>query len=356
MRGAQTLGFGGSAEAASAVSAGAASAGAAGVWRASSASRGARSAASLSRSAPGGVRPTNHARSSWTPLKDAAHSAIALRSFCDGARRLSPVSSPALARADALEGEVGLGFGATLLGGRHPTGGITLLPSGSIGWRFAEWGSLRYRNALPVFNLAAIHWIGVIDMNTALLGIHLSHVTLEVGPSLDVFAVPLCADTGCQREHGVAPAGHPGAVLLPARTSRFTARAPRWRYSAGIDTRLPSSVFRLPSSVRLFRARARARSGSGSRSAHAHAHEDRGRRRKNERRKTADGGRRTMNIVPIRSERRHMPVSGRAPRWAKSNRPRRVRPCNAHASYLIRIPPKAAVGRQESSAPRALCS
>jgi hypothetical protein len=70
---------------------------------------------------------------------------------------------------------------------------------GSIRWRFAEWGSLRYRNALPVFNLAAIHWIGVIDMNTALLGIHLGHVLLEIGPSLDVFAVPLCADTGCQR-------------------------------------------------------------------------------------------------------------------------------------------------------------
>jgi hypothetical protein len=97
---------------------------------------------------------------------------------------------------------------------------------GSIGWRFAEWGSLRYRNALPVFNLAAIHWIGVVDMNTALLGIHLGHVMLEIGPSLDVFSVPLCADTGCQREHGLAPAGHLDAVLLPAPTSSFAAGAP----------------------------------------------------------------------------------------------------------------------------------
>jgi hypothetical protein len=55
-----------------------------------------------------------------------------------------------------------------------------------------------------------------IDMNTAQLGIHLGHVILEGGPSLEVFAVPLCADTRCQREYGLAPAGHLGAVLLPA--------------------------------------------------------------------------------------------------------------------------------------------
>ncbi|MEO5725727.1 MAG: hypothetical protein ABI134_06285 [Byssovorax sp.] len=133
------------------------------------------------------------------------------------------MSLPAFARADTLEGEVSLGFGVTMLGGRHSTGGVTLLPSGSIAWRFAEWGSLRYRNALPVFNLAVLRWIGVSDMNTALLGIHLEHVMLEIGPSLDIFAVPLCADTGCQREHGLAPAGHLGAVLLPAPTSRFVA-------------------------------------------------------------------------------------------------------------------------------------
>ncbi len=138
---------------------------------------------------------------------------------------LAITSLPALARADGVEGEVSLGFGVTMLGGRHPTGGITLLPSGSIAWRFAEWGSLRYRNALPVFNLTKIRWIGVIDMNTALLGIHLGHVMLEIGPSLDVFAVPLCADTGCQREHGLAPAGHLGAMLIPSLTSRFVAGA-----------------------------------------------------------------------------------------------------------------------------------
>jgi hypothetical protein len=138
---------------------------------------------------------------------------------------LAITSLPALARADGLEGEVALGLGMTMLGGRHPTGGVTLLPSGAIGWRFAEWGSIRYRNALPVFNLAAIHSLGVIDMNTALLGIHLSHILIELGPSLDVFAVPLCAETGCQREHGLAPAGHLGAVLLPASTGGFVAGA-----------------------------------------------------------------------------------------------------------------------------------
>lgn len=58
-------------------------------------------------------------------------------------------------------------------------------------------------------------------MNTALLGIHLGRVMLELGPSLDVFAVPLCAESGCQREYGLAPAGHLGAVLLSAPASRF---------------------------------------------------------------------------------------------------------------------------------------
>jgi hypothetical protein len=134
-------------------------------------------------------------------------------------------SLPALARAGELEGEAGLGLGVTVLGGRRSTGGVTLVPSGSIAWRFAEWGSLRYRNALPIFNLTAIRWMGVIDMNTAMLGIHLGHVMLELGPSLDVFAVPLCADAGCQREHGLAPAGHLGAVLLPTPASRFAAGA-----------------------------------------------------------------------------------------------------------------------------------
>jgi hypothetical protein len=38
-----------------------------------------------------------------------------------------------------------------------------------------------------------------------------------------VFAVPLCADTGCQREHALAPAGDLCAILLPALTSRFVA-------------------------------------------------------------------------------------------------------------------------------------
>ncbi|MFS8068112.1 MAG: hypothetical protein ACMG6S_17300 [Byssovorax sp.] len=133
------------------------------------------------------------------------------------------VALPALARADSLEGEVGLGVGMTALGGHHPTGGFTLVPSGSIAWRFAEWGSLRYRNALPIFNLSALRWIGVINMNTALLGIHVSPLLVELGPSLDVFAVPLCASTGCQREHGVAPAGHFGAVLLPDPTSKLAA-------------------------------------------------------------------------------------------------------------------------------------
>lgn len=57
------------------------------------------------------------------------------------------------------------------------------------------------------------------------LGIHLRDLTLEAGPSLDVFAVPLCADTSwCQREHGLAPAVHLGAMLFPAPESRLGAR------------------------------------------------------------------------------------------------------------------------------------
>jgi hypothetical protein len=132
-------------------------------------------------------------------------------------------SLPDLARAGELEGEVGLGIGVTAFGGRRSTGGFTLMPSGSIGWRFAEWGSLRYRNALPIFNLTALPWIGVIDMNTALIGLHLGRVMLELGPSLDVFTLPLCANTWCQREHGLAAGGHLGAVLFPTTASRFVA-------------------------------------------------------------------------------------------------------------------------------------
>lgn len=65
-------------------------------------------------------------------------------------------SLPELAHAGELEVEAGLGVGVTVLGGRQPTGGVTLLPNGSIGWRFAAWGSLRYRNALPIFNVTSI--------------------------------------------------------------------------------------------------------------------------------------------------------------------------------------------------------
>ncbi|MGK3959055.1 hypothetical protein WMF38_39115 [Sorangium sp. So ce118] len=101
---------------------------------------------------------------------------------------------------------------------------MTLQPSASLGWRFAGWGSLRYRNAVSLFNLKALRWIGVIDMNAALLGIHLRELTLELGPSLDVFAVPLCAHTWCQREHGLAPAVHLGAMLSPAPESRLGGR------------------------------------------------------------------------------------------------------------------------------------
>jgi len=68
-----------------------------------------------------------------------------------------------------------------------------------------------------------------------------------------------------------------------------------WRYSAGIDTRLPSSVFRLPSSVFLFRARARARSGSGSRIPKRARARARGPRTKTEERKTADERRQTAD-------------------------------------------------------------
>ncbi|WP_437732034.1 hypothetical protein [Sorangium sp. So ce1335] len=66
-------------------------------------------------------------------------------------------------------------------------------------------------------------WIGVIDVNLALLGIHLRDLTLEVGPSLDVLAVPFCADTWRQREHGLAPAVHLGAMLSSSE-SRLGAR------------------------------------------------------------------------------------------------------------------------------------
>ncbi|WP_437480885.1 hypothetical protein WME75_36480 [Sorangium sp. So ce1014] len=115
-------------------------------------------------------------------------------------------------------------MGITLLGQRRATGGMTLQPSASLGWRFAEWGSLRYRNSVSLFNLKELRWIGVIDVNAALLGIHLRDLTLEIGPSLDVFAVPLCADTWCQREHGLAPAFHLGAMVLPAPESRLGGR------------------------------------------------------------------------------------------------------------------------------------
>lgn len=132
---------------------------------------------------------------------------------------------PGVARAGDLDVELGLGVGITLLGERRATGGMTLQPSASVGWRFSERWSLRYRNAVSLFNLKTPRWIGVIDMNAALLGIHLRDLTLEVGPSLDVFAVPLCADdTWCQREHGLAPAIHLGAMLLPAPESRLGGR------------------------------------------------------------------------------------------------------------------------------------
>jgi len=118
-----------------------------------------------------------------------------------------------------------MGLGVTAIGGRRSTGGGTLLPTGAIGWRFAEWWSLRYRNTLLVFNLTAIPWIGVVDMNTALFGLHLGRFTMELGPSLDVFALPLCANTGCQREHGLAVGGHAGAVLFLSPESRFATGA-----------------------------------------------------------------------------------------------------------------------------------
>ncbi|WP_437829769.1 hypothetical protein [Sorangium sp. So ce1153] len=114
-------------------------------------------------------------------------------------------------------------MGIRLLGERRATGGMTLQPSASVGWRFSERWSLRYRNAVSLFNLKTPRWIGVIDVNAALLGIHLRDLTLEVGPSLDVFAVPLCADTWCQREHGLAPGVHLGAMLSPPE-SRLGAR------------------------------------------------------------------------------------------------------------------------------------
>ncbi len=58
-----------------------------------------------------------------------------------------------------------------------------------------------------------------MDMNTLLLGIHAGRVTLKSGPSLDVFAIPLCADTWCQREHGLAVGGHLGATLSPSHAN-----------------------------------------------------------------------------------------------------------------------------------------
>ncbi|WP_437326784.1 hypothetical protein [Sorangium sp. So ce381] len=131
---------------------------------------------------------------------------------------------PGVARAGEFELEAGLGVGITSLGERRATGGMTLQPSVALGWRFAEWGSLHYRNAISFFNLKDLRWIGVIDVNAAVLGIHHRELTLELGPSLHVFAVPLCADTWCQREHGLAPALHLGATLSPAPESRLRGR------------------------------------------------------------------------------------------------------------------------------------
>lgn len=102
---------------------------------------------------------------------------------------------------------VAAGVGFVRFGDRRATGGWA--PQCSIDVvvaRLSPRTTVSYRNSPMTFNVSSAQWLGLVDVNAAILSARFDRYRVSGGPSLDVLSVPLCTDDGhCGRSTGLAP-------------------------------------------------------------------------------------------------------------------------------------------------------